>query len=93
MASGSHGDFLEFLGRDWQCLRELRDEPPKQTGRIWWGLFITSPTSADWCGFHIEIWNGRVYTRWRGAWWILVGPDPTSVLHDPERHQWIREEP
>ena len=96
MASDSHGDLLEWLQTDGPTIRDLRDEAPKQAsydGNVWWGFYITSSTSADWCGFHIESWNGRVYTRWRGAWWILVGPNPRSALYDPERHQWIREEP
>ena len=55
------------------------DVPPMQTsyqGPFWTnysGLYVTGPTSADWCGYFIEIWNGRVYTRWRAALWRLEG--------------------
>ena len=73
------------------------DVPPMQTsyqGPFWTnysGLTVTGPTSADWCGYFIEIWNGRVYTRWRAAWWRLEGPNPKFGYYDPARHQWVRE--
>ena len=46
-------------------------------------FFITSSTSADWCGYHIELWNGMPYTRWRAAWWRLEGPNPKFGYYGP----------
>ena len=81
----------------WPTYQEVRDQPPLQTvryeGPFWSGLYMTGPASADWCGFHIQVWNKTIYTRWRGAWWKLEGPNPLRrARYDPLVHRWIKEE-
>ena len=51
---------------------------------------VTGPTTADWSGYQIELWNNSVYTRWRGSWWKLSGPDPRYREYDSKVHRWTQ---
>ena len=45
-------------------------------------------TRARWCGFELEMWDGKIYSFWKGRWWQLTGPSVRVTRYSPDLYQW-----